>query len=273
MPGRRFWAEMIGPDNAPVVLLLAGAAMQATTWEPAFLDPLLEAGRAVVRFDWRDIGRSTWARFRDLPYTVDDLTTDALVILDAFDVAVADVVGFSMGGCIAQLLALSAPKRSRSLTLVSSGYASRIEVERGEGGRRLFEMFAQPEPTDPDEQVRRQVEQWRLLCGRSFRFDDSEWQQRARSWVERGQDPSCPHVRLEPQVFGLDRSDELARLAVPTHVLHGDDDPMFPLPHGEAIAKTLPKCNYFGLSGSGHDLYLDTNVARSVAAALEDLTA
>ncbi len=146
-----------------------------------------------------------------------------------------------MGGCVDQLVALSAPERVRSLTLLSSGYASRIEADRGERGRRLFELFAEPRPVDSAEHVERLVEQWRLLCGRSYFFDESRWERRAQSWVERGQNPSCAHLRLGPQVLGVDRNARLARFKVPTLIIHGDDDPMFPLAHGRALATLSQK--------------------------------
>ena len=268
---RRLWAERIGSDDHPAVLLLAGAAMQATTWEGPFLNPLLRVGRSVIRFDWRDIGLSTWLRFRDSPYTIVDLSADALAVLDVFSVQEADVVGFSMGGCIAQLIALASPERVRSLSLIASGYASMISIDRPERNRQLFDLMRQPVLDEPDEQVHRQVEQWLLLCGRSFPFDPDEWERRARSWIERGQNPSCPHVRLGPQVFGVDRSERLRRLATPTHVFHGDDDPMFPLPHGRAIADSIPGATIVIYPGRGHDLVVDPDVSRAVAAGLADV--
>jgi len=265
---RTLWAERIGRPDHPAVLLLAGAAMQATTWEQQFVGPFLDADRSVVRFDWRDIGLASWARFRELPYGIDDLAADAVAVLDAFHVNVADVVGFSMGGCIAQLVALSACERVRSLTLLSSGFASKIEVDRGERGRQVFQLLTTPTPTDPGDQIPRLVEQWRLLCGRSFPFETAEWEDRARSWVERGQNPSCPHMRLAPQIFSVDRTESLNRLEVPTFVLHGDDDPMFPLQHGLAFAETVPDATINVYEGKGHDLHLDPHVARSVVGAL-----
>jgi pimeloyl-ACP methyl ester carboxylesterase len=268
--GRHLWAERIGSQDQPTILLLAGAAMQATTWEGPFLSPLLRTGRSVIRFDWRDIGLSTWARFRDSPYTIDDLCTDALAVLDAFGVQEADLVGFSMGGCIAQLVALGCPQRVRSLALIASGYGSTIAVDRPERGRQLFDLMRQPVPDEPDKQVRRQVERWRLLCGRSFQFDPDEWERRARAWIERGQNPSCPHVRLGPQIFGVDRSERLRRMATPTHVFHGDDDPMFPLPHGRAIADSVPGATIEIYPGRGHDLVVDPEVSLAIAAGLAD---
>lgn len=265
---RSLWAERLGDPARPTVLLLAGAAMQATSWEDQFVGTLLSAGRGVIRFDWRDIGRSSWVRFRDQPYSIDDLAQDAHVVLDEFGVNEADVVGFSMGGCVAQIMALSAPDRLRSLTLLSSGFASPIEVNMTERGRRLLEVLQAPAATDHESQIHRQVAQWRLLCGRAFRFDENEWVNRARSWIQRGQNPKCPHVRLGTQVFGVDRTEQLRRLKVPTYVVHGDDDPMFPLPHGKAIANTIPSATLSVLSGRGHDLFLDAEVASSTASNL-----
>lgn len=263
------WAERLGPSAQPAVLLLTGAAMQATTWETAFLDPLLETGRSVIRFDWRDIGLSSWKRFRDQPYTIDDLATDCVAVLDDFGVEAADVIGYSMGGCVAQLVALSAPQRVRTLTLVSSGYASRIDVDRSERDRRLRELIAEPRPADSEQHVQRLVQQWRLLCGWSYSFDERRWRERAQSWVDRGQNPSCPHIRLGPQVFGVDRRDQLAQLTVRTLIIHGDDDPMFPLAHAEELARTIPDARIVVLAGRGHELYVDAEVARRVAHHLE----
>ncbi|HYA68546.1 MAG TPA: alpha/beta hydrolase [Acidimicrobiales bacterium] len=261
---RLLWAERMGSPDLPTALLLAGAAMQAITWEPCFVEPILHSGRSVIRFDWRDIGLSSWVRFQDLPYSIDDLASDCLAVLDAFGVEIADLVGFSMGGCVAQLVALSAPERVRSLTLLSPGFASKIKADRGELGHKLLALLAEPNPDDQEAQVRRQVEQWRLLCGGAFHFEPTEWEDRARSWLERGQNLSCPHLRLGPEVFGVDRSEQLCRLAVRTQIFHGDDDPMFPLAHGLAIAQAVPQATISIYAGRGHDLHLDREVAESV---------
>lgn len=263
--GRTLWAERLGSDTKPPVLVLTGAAMQATTWEPVFTDPLVDAGYSVIRFDWRDIGRSSWQRFSEHPYTIDDLARDGFAVLDAHGLDTAHIVGFSMGGCVAQLMALASPDRVRALGLVSSGFASRIQADRGERGRRLFELFAEPRPANDLEHANRLVAQWRLLCGRAYHFDDHEWQARARAWIDRGQNLACPHLRLGPQVFGVDRHDELSQIRCPTLVLHGDDDPMFPLDHGRALAKTMPNAQLMELPGHGHDLHLHPEVAHALA--------
>lgn len=249
-----------------VSVLLMGAAMQATAWEQAFVDALVDAGIGAIRFDWRDIGRSTWRSFRDHPYTIHTLVDDVFAVADALSVEHLDIVGFSMGGCVAQLAALAKTDRARTLSLLSSGFASHIDVDRGPRGKGLFELFRLPRPTDDAELESRLMEQWRLLCGKEFDFDEQEWTERARAWIERGQNPSCPHIRLRDEVFGVDRAGALSKLHVPTLVLHGTDDPMFPDAHGRALAATLPNSELELFEGRGHDLHLDPGVARRVAA-------
>jgi pimeloyl-ACP methyl ester carboxylesterase len=239
--------------------------MQATAWGDLFIEELTARGIAVIRFDWRDIGMSTWRSFKEHPYSIDILADDVVSIAQAFDRVPVHLVGFSMGGCIAQLIAIRTQASVRSLSLLSSGVASMIEADGGKRGRELFELFGLPRPQDDDEHVGRLVAQWRLLCGRDFRFDEHTWTRRARSWVERGQNPSCPHIRLGPEVFGVDRSAQLARIATPTLVLHGTDDPMFPSVHGEAIARSIPTAKLELLAGRGHDLHLDPDIAQRVA--------
>jgi pimeloyl-ACP methyl ester carboxylesterase len=252
--GVQLFAEGYALQELVTAVLLTGAAMQATTWEERFRDELTARGIAVIVFDWRDIGRSTWRSFKENPYSIDTLAQDVISVARAFDRPQVHLVGFSMGGCVAQLVALRTPESVRSLSLLSSGFASEIHADRGERGRALFELFRLPRPLDDAEEVSRLVDQWRLLCGRDFILEERTWKGRARSWVQRGQNPSCPHLRLGPQVFGVDRSSELATIAVPTRVLHGTDDPMFPVAHGEAIARCIPgprsKCSKAGATTS-----------------------
>ena len=260
--GLTLWAELLGEDDGEVVVLLAGMAMQATAWEDAFMSPFLARGLRVLRFDWRDIGLSTWRSFREHPYRMDDLADDVVRVADAFGCERFHLLGFSMGGCVAQMTALSAPDRLRSLTLLSSGFASPIELTRSERGTAIFASYAKPRPTSDEEVIERQLEQWRLMAGRAADFDETEWRRRVDGWVQRGQNLSCPHLRLRDHVFGVDRTDALRRLAVPTLVLHGTDDPMFPHRHGEAIGANIPNARLELLEGRGHEVFTDPGIAR-----------
>jgi pimeloyl-ACP methyl ester carboxylesterase len=147
--GIDLWYDVHGAGDS-AVLLLAGAACQATQWEPAFFEPLVDIGHRVVRFDWRDTGLSTWGDFRSRPYTVDDLVDDAIAVLDDAGIASADFVGFSMGGLVAQGAAVHHPERVRSLALLAAGYYGGMLFEDTEQSRALgaFLMRPRPEPDD-----------------------------------------------------------------------------------------------------------------------------
>lgn len=253
--GIDIWFDVHGRDR-PAVLLLMGAACQAVQWEPSFYQPIVDAGFVVIRFDYRDIGLSTWGDFRRDPYEFTDLVEDALAVADTVGHDRFHIVGFSMGGLVAQLLALAHPYRVISLSLLSSGFASAVEVPRSHRQAELYAYLGQPTAAS-EEQVDRLLGQWRLLCGRGLQFDEGEWRSRLEIWVARGQNARCPHIKLGPQVFGVDRSDALADLRVPTMILHGDDDPMFPVEHGRALKATIPDSSMSVLRKRGHDLFLD----------------
>ena len=255
--GLELWCDVHGADADPTVVLLMGAACQAIQWEGPFVEPIVGAGYRVIRLDYRDIGRSSWVDFKSAPYRFDDLVDDVRAVLSATSSERWHLVGYSMGGCVAQLLALAETDQTVSLSLLSSGFASQVEVRSSPRRTELFEYLAQPGTQGQAEQVERLLGQWRLLSGRETAFDEMVWRARVESWVTRGQNPRCPHIRLGPQVFGIDRSDQLARLVVPTLILHGDDDPMFPLEHGQRLAETLPAASLSVLPGRGHDLFLD----------------
>ena len=270
--GLQLWCDVHGDDADPTVVLLMGAACQAIQWEGSFVEPLVAAGYRVIRLDYRDIGLSSWVDFKSAPYRFDDLVDDVRAVLTATSSERWHAVGYSLGGCVAQLLTLAEPEQTASLSLLSSGFASPIEVPASERRTELFEYLAQPGTRDRAEQVERLLGQWRLLSGRETAFDEMAWRARIESWVSRGQNPRCPHIRLGPQVFGIDRSEQLARLVVPTLILHGDDDPMFPLEHGQRLAETLPTATLSVLPGRGHDLFLDPT-STIVPAVLQHLRA
>jgi pimeloyl-ACP methyl ester carboxylesterase len=264
--GIEVWAERTTQGGEPV-LLLTGATLQAIAWEPVFTDVLEDAGFDLVRFDWRDVGKTTWRRFKEQPYTAESLVDDAARVLDAFGISKAHVVGFSMGGIMGQLLAVRHPERVRSLTTMASGFASARgnDFRNGERRSKLFEVLSLPRPESSTQGVQRLVEQWRHLCGRAWRFDESEWSARARGWVERGHNWSCPHLRLWAGVASEDREEAFRASPLPVLVIHGTDEAMFPLPHGEAIAAAFPNADMVRLEDRGHDIHLDGDVARLVA--------
>lgn len=261
--GIDLWYDVHGAGDS-AVLLLAGAACQATQWEPAFFEPLVDIGHRVVRFDWRDTGLSTWGDFRSRPYTVDDLVDDAIAVLDDAGIASAHFVGFSMGGLVAQGAAVHHPERVRSLALLAAGYYGGMLFEDTEQSRALGAFLMRPRP-EPDELEDWLVEQWRTLAGSRFDFVPEAWHRRAREWLARGYNTRCPHLKIpgHEERLGMPeqrpewRAERLGRVRQSTLVVHGDDDGMFTPGNGEAIAATIPGARHVVLPGRGHDLFCD----------------
>jgi pimeloyl-ACP methyl ester carboxylesterase len=260
--GVELWYDVRG-NAGPVVVLLPGAALQAILFEDAFVSSLVDAGYRVIRIDWRDIGRSTWGDFRERPYGLTALAGDVTAVLDAESVVSAAIVGFSMGGLVAQRLAVHHPTRVSSLAFLSSGFAGGVRMgDTPRGQEVLAYLMSKPEPGALAPWL---VGQWRLQMGRGLTIDEAEWVARVDLWMERGQNPRCPHLRIptherktaDPTADPARLTQALADVRVPTRVLHGDDDGMFTPGNGELIAEAIPGALLTMLPGRGHDLFLD----------------
>jgi pimeloyl-ACP methyl ester carboxylesterase len=253
---RLCWESSGSPDD-PAVLLIGGIAMPMDWWAPEFCARLAGAGRFVVRYDHRDTGRSTCYLPGAPGYTFDELSTDPLRVLDALGIGAAHIVGLSMGGGIAQQLGAQHPSRVRTLTLVSTSLAG----DRTDTAplpppeARLVESFANPAP-EPDWQDRAAVveylvDQQRLYAGDSF--DEERVRGVAQIVVERSTSPASAgnHALADG---GSAPPVRLADITAPTLVLHGTADPLFPLPHGHALAAAIAGARLVELPGMGHEV-------------------
>lgn len=267
-PGTELWYERVG-GSGPAVVLLAGATNQAILWEPSFVDPLVGAGYQVVTFDWRDVGLSTWRSFRETPYSSADLVDDVMSIIDdvgrehaGFDRV--HLIGYSMGGAIAQLVAGLYPERVLSLTTLSGGYAPSIVRETTPRSEAVWGFLAGEKP-GADDLDAYLLRQWRVMCGRGFVFDDDAWSARIASWLARGHNPRCPHFRIvdyDQSVEGwpsdkAERTAIVQRISAPTLVMHGDDDGMFTPGNANAIAAAIPHARLKMLAGRGHETFVE----------------
>jgi len=245
------WWQDFGPRERPTVLLVMGANAQAIFWPPAFYEPLVAAGYHVVRFDNRDIGLSSWVDFAKQPYTVVDMARDAVGLLDALGIERAHWVGASMGGMISQQAALDHPERVRSLTsIMSSPAGPQDETLPGMAPKvqRAVEAL-QSGALDPIDAT---VQLFATLTGSRAPFDEALFRAGFMQGVARGGfNPACAHglaVGASPS-----RRKRLATLRVPALVIHGDEDPILPLAHGEATAAAIPGAKLLVLRGVGHD--------------------
>lgn len=235
------------------MLLIAGAASSMDWWEGELCERLASGPRFVIRFDMRDTGRSVSYEPGAPEYTGADLVRDAVGVLDALAVGRAHLVGISMGGGIGQQMALDYPGRVASLTLMSTSPGGPDLPRMSE---ELESVFAEP-PVEPDWSDRAAVIDYILdgvipFAG-SARFDEGPMRILLGRVVDRTiniQSSMTNHRILEG---GEPLRPRLHEIVAPTLVLHGTEDPLFPLAHGEALASEIPGARLLALEGVGHE--------------------
>ncbi|TCC46980.1 alpha/beta fold hydrolase [Kribbella pittospori] len=260
----RLWTERAGRPDHPPLLLIMGSAAQGISCPDPLVARLVERGVQVIRFDHRDTGRSSVVDFDAHPYAIADLAADCLAVLDGYGLPTAHVAGMSMGGMIAQWLAVHEPARIRSLTVLTSspmGYDPRPAVARTRAG----------EPPAPDDLpppspallahmaaglppgVESDVALFRVFNGPVRPFDEPAARAMLELALSRAIDPAAAaHHDLAGQTFAPDRLAPLSSITAPTTIVHGDQDPVFPLGHGEALAAAIPGARLHVVPGMGH---------------------
>lgn len=264
--------EDTGPvGDRPPVLLVMGLGMQLTAWPQPLVDALVQSGHRVVRFDNRDIGLS--ARFDHLgapnllwesmklrfglpvraPYTLADLAADAFGVLDALGIPQAHVVGASMGGMIAQRMALAAPQRVLTLTSIMSSSGARFLP--GPHPRVLQVLFSRPKDHREPTVLAHYVRLFQAIGSPGYPTSAEDLRQRILESVRRGgYRPAGSARQLAAVAADSARAEELLRIRTPTLVLHGTDDPLVPLACGEDTARRIPGARFVAIPGMGHDL-------------------
>jgi pimeloyl-ACP methyl ester carboxylesterase len=251
--GVELCTESFGDPGDPAVLLVMGVGASMLWWEEGFCRLLAAGGRFVIRYDHRDTGRSITYERGDPEYTGADLVADAEGVLDAYGIAAAHVVGVSAGGAFAQLLAIGFPDRVRSLTLVSTSPATAGE-RRLPSPTERFNAFVASAEADWSERrsvIEHLVGHQRMLTGGARPFDEAIWRQLVRRDVERARDiAASQNHNIIPE--GDVPFEPISSIASPTLVIHGTADPMFPLEHGQALAKEIPGAKLLTIEGAGH---------------------
>ena len=252
--GVELCTEPFGDPSDPPILLIMGVGASMLWWDADFCHQLAAGDRYVIRYDHRDTGRSTTFPPGNPGYTGAALTTDALAVLDGYGLPAAHLVGMSAGGGIAQELALDHAERVSSLVLVSTSPAvpvARTLPPPTEAYRR-FLATAQVDWSDHESVVRYLVDFWRALAG-DRHFDEPACRDLARRDLARARDVAA--VRNHDLITDAGPANRvLSSISVPTLVVHGTADPMFPLPHGRALAEEIPAARLLPLDGAGHGL-------------------
>lgn len=267
--------QTFGDAGEPAILLIGGAASSMDWWEDEFCERLASGPRFVIRYDLRDTGQSATYQPGTPPYDQSDLVADADGLLEALGIAQAHVVGISMGGGLGQRLALDHADRVATLTLISTspgGPGGPDNPDLPPMSEELASSFAEPAP-EPDWSNREAVidyivEGQRPFAG-SLPFDEAG----LRALVARVVDRTVNVASSMTNHWIIDGGEpvraRLGELTVPTLVLHGTEDPLFPYGHAEALAAEIPGARLLPLEGGGHEMPPRPLWNRVVAAILE----
>ena len=259
-----------GGDYRPAVLLIMGLGMQLIAWPADFVQALVDAGYRVIRFDNRDAGLSqhldalgkpnlVWqsVRFKlglapHAPYSLNDMAADALGVLDALGISHAHVVGVSMGGMIAQRVALTAPDRVLSLiSIMSTSSAKGLPQPRPDVMRALL---SRPANKSQQAVVEHSVKIFKLIGSPAYPIPEPELRTQVLQAVERSCYPVGTLRQMLAVMADVTRAHQLSLITAPTLVLHGKADPLVPYACGEDTARRIPDAKLVGIEGMGHNL-------------------
>ena len=271
--------QRFGKPDAPVVLLIMGVIAQLIHWPDGFCRALVEHGLQVIRFDNRDSGLST--HMTDAPppnlpaalagdlssvsYTLSDMAADSVGLLDALGIEAAHVVGASMGGAIAQVMAIEHASRVRSLTSMMSTTGNRAVGQASPEA--LRELFGGPPATTRDEVIQQMLRASRATGSPGFPRDENEVAALAGRAYDRSFDPIGAARQAIATVASGDRTEQLQHVRIPTLVIHGLADRLCDVSGGRATSSAIPGAELIVVEGMGHNLppALHARLAESIA--------
>ena len=261
--------DTFGEPSASPMLLVMGLGQQMIFWDEEFCIQLAAQGYRVIRFDNRDVGLSTKfdeAGVPDIlalmqaaaqgeavqaPYLLHDMADDAVGLLNALGIESAHVVGVSMGGMIAQEMAIHHPDRVRTLTSIMSSTGN---PDLPPPTPEAMAILVTPAPTDRAGYIESSVQTWRVLNGPVLPLDEDLTRERAGRFFDRGLSPEGMVRQLAAILASGSRRESLKSVTIPTLVIHGDADPLVPVEGGIDTANSVPGAGLMIIEGMGHDL-------------------
>ena len=263
--------DVSGPEDGPPLLLIMGFGTQMTGWPDEFHRMLTDSGMRVIRFDNRDVGltqkwdgimpdtRAAMTALRDgrkpdVPYTLDDMAGDAAGLLDALGIQSAHIMGASMGGMIAQLVALNHPAKARSLISIFSTTGDpslpRSSPEAQEA------LMARPSSARREDVIAHSIKGRRAYASTRFPFDEERLAKLIGAAYDRSFYPQGTLRQWAAIVASPPRTDRLKQLRIPALVMHGTADTLIPCAAGRHTAECIPGAEYHEIEGWGHDIPL-----------------
>jgi pimeloyl-ACP methyl ester carboxylesterase len=256
--------ETLGDPSGPPMLLVMGLGMQLIHWDDELCAQFVDRGFHVIRFDNRDAGLSTQIRapvpnlrrafagltFRT-PYLLGDMANDTFGLLDHLEIEAAHVVGVSMGGMIAQTMAIERPERVLSLASIMSTTGER---RVGRPKLRLWGMMMRKAPDDRDAYIEYFLRLFRAIGSKRYPVDEAFIREEAAMTYDRAHTPAGTGRQLGAIIASGDRTERLRGVRVPTVVVHGKVDPLVPFRGGAATARAIPDARFVAIDGMGHDL-------------------
>jgi pimeloyl-ACP methyl ester carboxylesterase len=262
--GIRLCYETFGDPADPALLLIMGLGTQMVAWHDDFCAQLVREGFHVIRYDNRDIGRSTHLEGAPTPtlrqlvmrrppaaYLLEDMADDAARLLDHLGIDGAHVVGASMGGMIAQTLAATRPERVLSLASIMSTTGSR---RVGQPAYRVLPIFLKQAPNEREAFIAHTVTLFETIGSKGFERDDDELREVAGLMFDRGLDSRGTSRQLAAIIASGNRTKALHNITAPTVVIHGTADRLVRPSGGRATAKAIPGSKLVKVEGMGHDL-------------------
>lgn len=264
--------DSFGNENDEAIILIAGLGTQMIRWTAPFCDLLAARGFRVIRFDNRDVGCSTHfnhyptldfnalaktlmsGQRPDIPYTLNDMSNDVIGLLDALSIDKAHIIGRSMGGMIAQLVASEYPERVLSLTSIMSSSGN---PDLPPTSPEVMAMMTRPAPNPFEDEagfLEHSVSFARRIAGTGNPFDEASYRQLILEEVQRAYDPGSIGRQIAAIAVSGDRRPQLATIKAPALVIHGMEDPMFVQACGEDTASAIPGAELMLVAGMGHDL-------------------
>jgi pimeloyl-ACP methyl ester carboxylesterase len=256
--------ERIGDPADPTVLLVMGLGMQLIHWDLEFCEGLAEHGFHVIRFDNRDAGLSTKIDAPvpnvlkamaglpiKTPYLLEDMANDSFGLLDHLEIERAHVTGVSMGGMVAQTMAITRPERVLSLgSMLSTTGDRRVGTPK----LRVWSVLMRKAPHGREAYIEYFVRVFRMIGSPRYPVDEARMRERAAETYDRCHYPAGTARQLAAIMASGSRTAGLRKLDVPTVVVHGRDDPLVPFRAGAATANAVPGAELLAIPGMGHDL-------------------